>query len=291
MSDKSTRITVLLAVLAVAAFLYGYWATRPEGEPKPADYPIQEVLYGARIYSTIPPEKVASWNDLALYDNPLPAALSCNLEFSSLKPNPQIKYQEVEITDGESGIYIQENKAAIKGANPDEILYNCHVFSCLLSNITCPRNLEEITGVMWFADEFNVILDANLSSQAAAAYTELLAPLSYYQSMRADVNGDGVLDDSEVARNTLLIRPYLMSDGSCVPQPLRNLIQNLTVSNESVPCDFASGVFIEGGGVNGIMVDGERIFLRGDTNSLRASAIILGDVVAPDWLINFRKSG
>jgi hypothetical protein len=173
-----------------------------------------------------------------------------------------------------------------------ELVYNCHAISCLLSNVSCPENIDEIKKVMWFTDELNVVLDSNLSVQAMGAYAELMGPLGFYQMMKADLDKNGAVDGREKAANRVFIYPYFKFNGSCVLQPVKNLVQELNAS-EAVTrdCDIKPAVYIEEAPVNEIKVAGEKITLRGDSNALRASAIIVGDVIAPDWMTSFRQAG
>ena len=291
-AGSKRKIAVVFA-LAVILFAVGYIFNKPKDTTVTPDaYPIKTVVSGATVYSKIPVEQLALWDDLALYESTAPGTLACNLELSVLRPKPQARAYGVEVEEGDSGIFIDERKALIRGRDAGEILYNCHVVGCLLTNVSCPDDLDEIKRLMWFTEELNVVLDSNLSAQAMGAYAELMGPLGFYQIMKADVNKDGNLDETERLANRLFILPYFKVNGSCVLQPLKNLVQEMNRSlSVTRDCDMSPAIIIEESPVSEIRIDGGKIYLRGDSSALRGEAIIVGDIIAPDWIVSFRQAG
>lgn len=290
---ESGRKTIIIIAIAFVLFVAGYVLNNPaDVTVTPDDYPVKEVIYGAQVYSKIPVKDVASWMGYVLYDNNLSGALACNLQLSTLKPNPPARPFSIEILEGEKAIFIDENGVVIYGENSSDILYNCHVLSCIISNVSCPENLGLIQDIMWKAKALTVVLDSQMSGQVTGAYAELMGPLGFFQISRADLDGDGELEDWEVANNKLFITPYLRFNDSCVPQRLKNFVQDTNVSGvESRDCDISPALYLKESSVNEIVIEGEKIILRGDSRTLRAEAMIVGNIIATDWITSFRQAG
>ncbi|MFH1789281.1 MAG: hypothetical protein ABH834_07865 [Candidatus Altiarchaeota archaeon] len=294
MSEKeSGRKAVIVIVLAFVFFVVGYVLTKPSvGPVTPGEYPLHEVLYGAQVYSKIPPRDVSNWIGYVLFESNVSGALACNLQLSTLKPSPPARPYAIEIERGEKGIFIDERGAVIRGNSSADVLYNCHVLSCLISNVSCPDNLGVIQTIMWETYDLNIVIDSEMSGSAMAAYAELLGPIGFYQISRADLDGDGELEDWEAANNKVFIRPFVRFNDSCVPQPLKNFVQDTNFSGAPArDCDISPAIYIEESDtVSEIVVEGEKIILRGNPITLRAEAMIVGNIIATDWITSFRQA-
>jgi hypothetical protein len=68
-------------------------------------------------------------------------------------------------------------------------------------------------------------------------------------------------------------------------QPLNNLVQRLNGSNETFDCARISpAIVLEESDANSIGLVDSRIILKGDDRRLHSEAIILRDVLAPEWI-------
>ncbi|MFH1835025.1 MAG: hypothetical protein ABH851_02425 [Methanobacteriota archaeon] len=289
---KSSRKPVIVIILAVVFFIGGYYITRPSDDVvKPSEYPISEIMYGTRIYSKIPLEQVALWDDIVLFNSELPGAVACNLEITTLKGRPSSGLYSVEILEGDAALFIDERRAVIQGVEKAEILYNCHVLGCLLTNISCPEKLGEIQKIIWESQDINVIVDSKMSAASVGAYAEIMGPLGFHQMMIADVNSDGTVDDLEIAANKLFIYPYIKFNETCELQPLKNFLQDAnTSSNLTRDCNISPSIYFEESEEKELKIEGDRIILRGDEYALKAAAIIAGNIIAPDWITSFRQA-
>ena len=293
MSGEKSRKIEVIAVVSIILFLGGYMMSR-DGQPviEPDKYPFKEFISGANVYSTIEPREIASWQNIALYESDLPGALACNLQFSTLKARPEAQVHTIGYESGEQAVIITERDITIRGEDRTQIQYNCNVVACLLSNLTCPTDLDDIKRIMWYTNELNVIFDSTLSSSSMGAYAELMGPLGFYQIMKADVNKDGTLDEREEAANKIFIKPFMKENDSCIPQPLKNFVQNPNqTDNRTRDCDISPGLYLAEGPLKKVSVEGRKIMLQGDSNALRASAIIVGNIIAPDFMEFYRRAG
>jgi hypothetical protein len=201
--------------------------------------------------------------------------------------NPAIEYgiYSVNVEYGPMGIEIDERKATVRGETTPDLAESCTAFACLLSGIECPNNLLYARGITGTADAFRIVLDDGASTASVGAYTEMVGALSYLQAKRADVDKNGMVDEIETAANRFYIMPYLNSNGSCRLQPMTSLLQNNNGSNKSIDCSLIRGVHIRESVENTIEVtNDDRIILSGDLDHLLIEAIIVGNVVAPEWI-------
>jgi len=278
------RKIVLVFVIAVVAFIVGMYLNKPS-EP---GYRFFDEVAGVPVKSEIPVAELENWTDLGLFETQDAAVLSCNLELSSITPKAEERLYWVLVERGKMGIEVRQVDAFVRGQSDAELLTACHAFACLLGGISCPENLEKIRNTVAFEDDINIILDSEVSGEGGRAYAELLAPIGFMQTQQADLNKNRVIEPEEVGLNRMVIRPYIREGDLCTPQPLRTLLQNISGGNTSMPCNLSSGFFIEEADTNEITADGNRVHLRGDAKRLQIEAIIVGDIIAPQWITAFR---
>lgn len=249
-------------------------------------YPYSAKVSGVEVRSKIPLEKIQGWVDLALENTSGGAELTCNFELAAVSV-PNRRGYKIRVERGEQGVYVREVEAYIQGKTDDELLDACHVFACLRENIKCPDNFTVIRKIIENTDDFNVIVDSDVSGAGARGYAEILGALGFLQASRVDINKDGFLDKGELAVNSVFIHSYVRENKfECVQQPLSNLVQaiNMSSNNSRRDCIISPGIYVTKSGVNEIRVDGYKIILAGDDEHLHTEAIILRDIISPKWI-------
>lgn len=280
--EKKFRITTIIIILAVVIFAVRYF-NRPIDE-----YPYTSTVSGVPVKSKIPIDSMQNWGSIALLSSEDLATIACNLQLSAISGGSTPGGYPVDITYGEPYIVINNGGVVISGETKSDLLYVCHAFSCLKSGIACPDDLSEIQRILWDVKHINVVIDENISSGVGRAYAELLGPLSYYQAQRVDTNGDGELSQDEIAANDVFIYPYIQYGDTCVLQPLNNIVQKLKPTNQSRDCDISPAIYFEESNKSELVVNGDKIYFRGNPDSLEIQSIIVGNIVAPEWIIKFR---
>ncbi len=274
--EKAATVVKVLGAILVLLFALAYFI------PKPST---QQVMYGVKIVSEIPLERLALMEYLAMdNDTKTPAELTCKFELSAVsKPDPS--GYRVRISEGDYGIYLRQKDADIKGRSQQEILTACHVFACLRDGIECP-NFMLLKSLIDGSDSMSVILDEGVGAAGGRGYAEIIGTLSYIQSSKVDTNGNEILEQDEVDANEFFIYPFVRTSEGCLTQPFNNLVQNWSVKKETVNCDRISpAIVIEVSNKSAITVDeGGRIVLSGSDDQIHTAAIILRDVLAPEWI-------
>jgi hypothetical protein len=277
---KYLVFAILFVIVAVVSYLYfqgqSVTSSSAYGVKVVSDGPLD--VYLGRIQA----------NGVALLDTKSDGGLTCNFELlATLFRNP--KGYTVGVEDGEQGIFLYQTGGLIKGMSEREVVTACNAFACLACNITCPENTADLGKTFEKADEINIVLDADAGPNGGRGYVELLGVLGYMQAERIDVNKDGVLSQFEIynlSGNFMAIRPYLMENGSCRPQPLHNLVERFEPNqNESVDCSQLSNtLFVLNSSVNSISLKGSSIYLSGDDDHLYREAVIVRDGLSPKWV-------
>ncbi len=241
---------------------------------------------GIKVVSEIPLENLASpkYNYIALYNTTeTNSELTCKFGLSAIS-QPNIKGYRIVITEGDTGIYLGQKEAQIKGRNQEELLDACHTFMCMREEIDCP----EFSKLRWFAlnaETMSIILDKEAGMDGGRGYAELVGVLSYIQSKLVDTNKDGFMEQKEIDANKFFIFPFIMENGSCTPQPFHNLVENWTGGNDSFDCnELDPAIMIKISDEKSIKIDGRRIILSGDDKTLHDESVILRDAIAPDWI-------
>jgi hypothetical protein len=261
---KAATVIKVLIILVVALFVLAKVVPKPTTET---------VMYGVKVVSEFPLEKLRSAEYIALYNTTAtPAELTCKFELSAIsKPDPG--GYRIRIEEGETGIYLKDKEAYIKGATQGDMLRACHVFACLRDGVTCP-NFDALDDFLGRADHMSLILDSKAGQASGRGYAEIMGGLSYLQSKKADVDNA-----------TFFIYPFLMKGETCEPQPLNNLVQNLTRSNETFLCsDIAPAIILAESNESAIRVVGDQVFVSGSDDQVHTGAIIVRDYIAPEWV-------
>jgi len=180
--------------------------------------------------------------------------------------------------------------AYIRGQTDDELLQACHAFVCLRSGISCPKNLMEIKNITQKNRDMVIVLDNRTGQDAVMGFIELEGAYGYLQAQYADANGDGLLNQTEVTNNRYHIYPYIMNGDTCKLLDFRNAIEELNITNDTTPCEFRSAVILQKSKTNGIAIDGQRIMITGDDQSIHTGAVIVRDILAPEWIRVFNRA-
>jgi hypothetical protein len=268
----------LLPVAIIVLFAVIYLMSRPQTTT--------HYVSGVKVVSEIPLEEFqkARYDYIALYNTTVTKAeLTCKFGLSAIS-KPDIRGYRIKIGEGDTGVYLGRREASIKGVGQQEMLDACHAFMCLREGINC----SEFSVLRWFvknADSMSVLLDSDAGMEGGRGYAEVIGVLSFMQSRRVDVNGDGFLNQSEIDANEFFIYPFVMENDTCIPQPFHNLVENWTGGNETYDCgSIAPAIVFQISTEKSIKVDGDRIVLSGDDRALHDEAIILRDTLAPEWI-------
>jgi hypothetical protein len=271
----AAQIIKVLIVLVAALFILAYIVPKQSKET---------TKYGVKVSSEIPLEQLREKQYIGLYNTTAtPAELTCKFELSAIS-KPDIKGYKITIGEGDTGIYLKSKEAAIKGRDQDEILRACHVFACLRDGIECP-NFLLLGDFIGNAKSMSVILDNNVDQVGGRGYAEIVGALSYMQTKRADINGDGVLNQSEVDANEFFIYPFIKEGDVCSPQPMNTLIQNWSKTNRTSSCrDISPAIMLTASNESAMRIVGEQLIVTGTGDSIHTSSIILRDFIAPEWI-------
>ncbi|MBD3387616.1 MAG: hypothetical protein GF416_01080 [Candidatus Altiarchaeales archaeon] len=273
---KAVTLVKIIAGLLVILFALAYFT------PKPTD---ESVEYGVKVVSEIPLDKLRSMTHIALYNKSVtPAELTCKFELSAIS-NPDIRGYRIKIEQGSTGLYIGGKSAVIRGKTEEELLEACHVFACLRDGIECP-NFMLLDSFFREPGSMSVILDENVGAAGGRGYAEIMGALSFVQSRKADLDGDGLVNQSDVDANDFFIYPFIKSGGECRTQPLHNLVQNWTGTNETYDCmGIGPAIVLTESNSSGIYVaDNNQVVISGSDDDIHTGSIIIRDVIAPEWI-------
>ncbi|MBU0762329.1 MAG: hypothetical protein KKD39_04835 [Candidatus Altiarchaeota archaeon] len=274
-SSKLVTIASVVAVVLVVLFALAKFTPKPTTE---------EIKYGVKIVSEFPLEEMKYRQYLALSnDTNMAPELTCKFELSGTSTLDPQGYR-VDIEEGDYGVYLGVKEAKIKGKTNQEILNACHAFACLKDNINCDvfQNIDEFFNN---AKSMSIILDESVADAGGRGYAEIVGALSYLQTKRVDLDKNGVVEQSEVDVNEFFIYPFTMKDGICTPQPYNTIIQNWSRRNETVDCGkIAPAIFMKYSNETQLKVYGSRLVLEGGDEQLHTEAIIVRDIIAPEWI-------
>ncbi|MFC2162806.1 hypothetical protein ACFLRF_03920 [Candidatus Altiarchaeota archaeon] len=250
--------------------------------------PVTDVEYhsGIKFVTEMPIEKLRQerYDYIALYNTTATKAeLTCKFGLSAIS-TPDLRGYKVSVEEGDTGVYLGLQEASIKGATQTDILDACHAFMCVREDIDC----VSFDSLRWFirnSDSMSVILDPESGLGGGRAYSELIGALSFIQSKRIDKNLDGQLSQDEIDANEYFIYPFVIENGSCVPQPFHNLVENWSVDNETYDCgNISPAITVKLADVNSITLADGKLSISGDDEALHAGGIIVRDTISPDWI-------
>ncbi len=273
--------TALIAIKAIAIIFIAIMVLAYV-TPKPTN---QNIMFGVKVVSEIPLEKLTQYKAIALFNESRTGEeITCKFELSAIS-TPSPNGYRVQIQEGDFGIYIGEKEAQIKGSNPSEILNACHAFACLRDGIDCPDDFLDVDDMIGEAKSISIILDENVRRAGGRGYVEIMGALSFYQNSRADKNKDGKVGQIEVNANEFFIYPFLMTDEGCIAQPLHNVLQNWSGSEDPIDCaNIGPVIILEKADKASMKLEGNRLTLRGDDDLLHTQAIIVRDIISPRWI-------
>lgn len=288
MEEKTILFGVIIAFVGILLGYGGYNFLINRQE----NYPYQDEISQVKIYSKIPIKNLefwSNWDRIALLksdESSGKGGITCNFEISAISPQSREGYK-VQVEKGNKGIYIHEKFAYIRGNTDDEILQSCHVFSCLISKVKCPENFLEFQEKIPYENEMNLILDTKLGAAGVKAYSEILGVFGFIQAIIVDIDKDRKFSEYEKSINKVFIYPYLKNGSECKLQQFKNLVQE-SKGNESKICEnISSGIFLlssqETQGSE-IKIQDNKIFIYGNENTIYKGAVIVRDILSPEWI-------
>ncbi len=288
MNPKIKIIAAIVVVVALAAA--AFYAYSEYNKPR-----LVKTIAGVDVYSTIPVDTLANrTSTIGLHSYDSGAETTCNLELSGVLVAsgavPDRKGYDIQLERGPQQIVLDWKGAYIKGETDDELLESCHAFICLREGLDCPKNMMDIRNFTLRNRDMIIVLDNRTSNDAIMGFVELEGALGYLQAQLADTNGDGILNQTEVTNNQYHIYPYLMNGDTCKLLDFKNAIETLNITNDTTPCEFRSGIFLEKSNTNAIAIDGMKIMITGDDSHIHTGAVIVRDIIAPEWIRIFNRA-
>jgi hypothetical protein len=289
MEPKIKKIAAIIAVIILAAA--AYYLFMESDKPR-----YVKNVAGVLVSSRFPFEELANnTRTIALRTYNGSAETTCNLELHGVLVArgavPDRKGYDIQIQRAPQGIFLDWKGAYIRGETDEEVLKACHAFVCLREGLDCPKNLMEIKNVTLKNRDMVIVLDNRTGRDAIIGFVELQGVMGYLQAQYADANGDGFLNQTEVSNNKFHIYPYIMNGDTCKLLEFRSAIEELNITNDTAPCEFRSGIILQKAKTNGIAIDGQKIMITGDDASIHSGAVIVRDILAPEWIRIFNRAG
>jgi len=286
MDDERTK------VIAVAAFFFivGIGAAYMFFSTPSVNH--EAIIAGVRIESDVPLAEVTSWRYIDLRDSKDRDILTCNFELSAISLHDRNGHSIIVQKSDSTGVYISRGSVLIEGDSPDNLLNACHAFACLRENVSCPDDLDLISSKSSEWKRINVLLDSELGVDAVSGYGDLLGALGYLQAQTAgpgDLNNDDVITRQEMEasmeENMLMIFPYTIENNSCTSQPFNSALQKINKTGEVFDCsELTPSIRLLKSDANRIAVEGDNIIVEGDDIHVHTGAILLRDIIAPEFI-------
>jgi len=289
MDPKTKKIAAIIAVIILAAAAYYFYS----GSDKPR---YVKNVAGVMVSSKYPLAALANrTSTIGLHTYNSGAETTCNLELSGVLVAggavPDRKGYDIQLQRAPQEIFLDWKGAYIRGETDEELLKSCHIFICIREGLDCPKNLMDIRNITLRNRDMLIVLDNRTDRDAVIGFVELQGALGYLQAQLADTNGDGRLNQTEVSNNKFHIYPYMMNGDSCKLMEFRSAIEELNITNDTAPCEFRSGIFLQKSRTNAIAIDGQKILITGDDASIHTGAVIVRDILAPEWIRIFNRAG
>lgn len=270
----------VIAILLISVIAYLYFESDKFSQK---EFPYSANVAGIEVYSKIPISEFQNKKAVFLFETQDKIATTCNFEISAVS-TPERRGYEVYIERKPVGVYIDNNSAHIQGETDEELLKACHVFLCLRGGIECPENLMEIQNITLNSRDMILVLDNKTGAPAVRGYAELLGVLGFIQAQIVDADKNGIIEQDEVDKNDVWIYPYVMEDDLCKLQPFKSVIEILNITNDTTECDFRSGIFLERSDKNEIRIEGDKVIISGDDEHIHTGAVIVRDILSPEWI-------
>lgn len=273
-------VAIGILLIAVTAFIsiYSNFSAK--------NYVYNNEVMGVRVYSMIPLTELQNYRNIALYNNSNRGAITCNFEIAAISTRDIAGYK-VLIEEGEEGLFIEGDRAYIRGKTEDEILKACNVFACLIQGIECSPQIWGMREIIIREKKINVVVDSKLRGLALQGYGDVLGALGYIQAENAmfDLNGDGRISKEEIEENLIKIFPHIKEDNICRVQPITTQFQKLNATNETFRCDsLRPAIVLMKSDKNVIYAEGSRLIIAGDDERVGAGAIIVRDAISPEFI-------
>ncbi len=288
MDPKIKTLAAFVVIVAIAAA--AFYAYSEYNKPR-----LVENVAGVPVYSRIPVDTLTNKTAaIGLHSYNSGAETTCNLELSGILVAsgsvPDRKGYDIQLERGPQEIMLDWKGAYIRGETDDELLKACHAFICLREGLDCPKNMMEMKNASLRNRDMVIALDNRTGNDAIMGFVELEGVLGYLQAQLADTNGDGVLNQTEVSDNKYHIYPYLMNGDTCKLMDFKSAIESLNITNDTTSCNFRSGIFLEKSNTNAIAIDGMKIMITGDDSHIHTGAVIVRDILAPEWIRIFNRA-
>lgn len=273
----SKMLPIIIGAIIIFAILTSW--ERGGGETE------RYTVSGVPIESEMPLDQLERLKQIALYNTTTRfSEYTCKFGLSAIS-QPSRQGYLIKFDEGPMGVKIGRSEAVISGSTGNDLLKACHAFACLREGIDCPQDMNSLRWVVENAQSMSVIIDEEAGARAGRGFAEIEGVLSFIQSKKLDEDEDGVFTQQEVDANEYFIYPFIMENNTCRMQGFNNLVQTLDPSNRTFDCDsITPAIVLEHSGEKSISREGDRIILRGDDEALHSAAIILRDVISPEWI-------
>ena len=263
-SRKVNRMVLItiVAVAVIALLIYGYGQV---------NYPHQKEISGVMVYSKVPFSDMAAPSGIWMESGGNSSVFTCKMELAavfgpSVSGKPYKVYvEQVDSDEKPPVIHIEPKTARIEGEGYG-LLNACHVFVCMMNNISCPEDFSEIYYIMKNSKNMNIVLGSDVYGAGIRGYTEIMTSLGAMQRL-----------------NNATIRSYLKEGDVCKLSTEYHLF-NTTKKNITTTCNIHNAIYVQNSDKNEIRVSGDKIFVTGDEDHIYASSIIVRDIIAPSLI-------
>ncbi|MEA1924973.1 MAG: hypothetical protein U9M95_03800 [Candidatus Altiarchaeota archaeon] len=286
MDDERTKVFAIAAFFFIIGIGVAYMLFHTQS------YNHETTIAGVKVESDVPLEEVTSWRYIDLRDSKDRDILTCNFELSAISLHDRNGHAIIVQKSESTGIYIRQGSVLIEGDSSSNLLNACHAFACLRENVSCPDDLDLIYRKSREWKRINVLLDSRLGVDAVSGYGDLLGALGYLQAQTSgpsDLNNDDVITRQEMEESMedkmLLIFPYSLDGSTCTSQPFNSALQQINKTGDVFDCsELTPSIRFLKSDRNRVSVEDGNIIVEGDDIHVHTGAILLRDIIAPDFI-------